>query len=245
MGGGVSAWKRALACMAAFALVGCADYTTRKAQNDPDINPDPYEGFNRAMFGVNKALDAAIIRPVTYVYRNTVPDGGQRAVTNFVHNLGSPVVFVNSVLQGDQQNSFATFWRFMVNTTFGVGGLFDVASEAGLKNRDADFGETLATWGVPSGNYLFLPVFGPGTERDTFGRVVDIFFNPTVWISPSWPSYAQFGLTVVDKRSTNWTLIEDTFKTSLDPYATFRSGYLQRRTSEISKVRQMCVSGAQ
>jgi len=221
-----------------LALAACADYTNEKALNDPDANSDPYEGFNRAMFGVNKALDTVLVKPVTDVYRFIVPETGRKMVDNFVSNLETPVVLVNSVLQGDQENTFATFWRFALNSSVGIGGLFDVASEGGLHNRSADFGQTMAVWGVGSGPYTYVPIFGPGTIRDSFGRIVDIAFNPLVWVHPTWYSYAQAGVTIVDRRSVYYNLIDDTYKSSLDPYATFRSGYLQKRTSDITKVKR-------
>lgn len=231
--------KRALCVLCAMTLAGCADYTNRQALKEPDVKADPNEGFNRAMFAIHNALDNVIIRPVTSVYRWAVPETPRGWVSNFVHNLGSPVFFVNSVLQGDPNNSFATFWRFSLNTTVGLGGLLDVASESGLKARDADFGQTLAVWGVPSGSYVFIPVFGPGTLRDTTGRFIDLAFNPTVWIHPTWYSYAQAGITIVDTRSRNYTLIDDINRSSLDPYATYRSGFLQRRTAVIKTARDV------
>lgn len=227
----------ALALASATLLGACADYTNQAALN-ADVEADPLEGFNRAMFGVNTALDKAVIRPVTYVYRGVVPEGGRESVSNFVNNIYSPVVLANSVLQGDQENSFATFWRFVVNTTFGIGGLFDVASTAGLKNRDADFGQTLAVWGAGSGPYLVLPILGPGTLRDSFGKGVDILINPVTWADEEWYGYALAGVTIVDTRSRNFTAIDDVYRTSLDPYVTFRSGYLQRRAREIRQAMQ-------
>ncbi len=229
--------KRAGIVMAVVLLCACTDYTNPQALNNPDANPEQYEGFNRAMFAVNNALDTVLIRPLTYVYRSVMPETGRKMVDNFVINLSSPVVFVNSVLQGDAQNSFGTFWRFTLNSTIGIGGLFDVASDAGIRTRHADFGETLYVWGVNSGPYTYVPIFGPGTTRDSMGRFVDLLFNPLVWVHPTWYSYAQAGVTVIDQRSIHYQLIEDTFRSSVDPYATFRSGYLQKRTAEIKKAK--------
>lgn len=220
------------------ALTGCADYTNpRSVASGNEKQADSQEGLNRAMFDVNNAIDTVVLRPITVAYRTVVPEEGRTMVSNFVRNLGSPVTFVNSILQGDQQNTFATFWRFAINSTVGIGGVFDVAAEAGLRNRDADFGQTMAVWGVGSGPYVFIPVIGPSTLRDTVGRVVDIFFNPLVYLDEAWPIYAQAGITLLDRRSQAHTLIDDTFRTSLDPYATFRSGYLQRRSAEIARAR--------
>lgn len=221
--------------MLATTLSSCADYTTREALDNPPENADPLEGFNRAMFAVNVGMDRAVIRPVTVVYRAVMPETGRNMVSNFLENLSAPVVFGNSVLQGDQQNSFATFWRFVINTTFGIGGLFDVASSAGLKNRDTDFGQTMAVWGVNSGAYLVLPILGPGTLRDSAGVGVDILMDPVTWMYEDWYSYAEAGARVVDRRSTYFKTFDDLYRSSLDPYVTFRSVYLQRRTAQIQE----------
>lgn len=222
-----------IALVASLSLSACADFTNQKVLDDADANPDSNESFNRAMYSVHNAVDTVLLRPVATGYRFVMPEKGREMVSNFVHNLGSPVFFANSVLQGDVNNSFATFWRFVVNTTMGVGGLFDVASSAGLKARDADFGQTMAVWGVPSGSYVFVPVMGPGTMRDSFGRVVDFMWNPSFWARDNGWTYAQTAITIVDKRSQVYTLVDDVNRTSVDPYATFRSGYLQKRVSEI------------
>lgn len=240
-------WRKTGAVLlttAALTLSACADYTNQKALSDPDLEADETESLNRVMYSIHKGIDTIALKPVTDVYRFVVPDPGKRMVSNFVRNIGSPVVFFNSVMQGDQQNSFATFWRFIINTTVGVGGLFDVAGEAGLKNRSADFGQTLAVWGVPSGSYTFLPLLGPGTVRDTFGRIPDVLMDPVTWYYYDWASYTEAGLAAVNARHTNYQVIEDTYRSSLDPYATFRSGYLQRRTAEINKARRRAPASA-
>ncbi len=241
--------RRSLTALAlGLSVTACADYTS---QNRPvtvsgeapedirDVNADPWEGFNRAMFRVNQALDTVIIRPLAYVYRSVVPDPGRKAVSNVLSNLGEPVDFFNSVFQGDVQNSFATFWRFAINTTVGIGGINDVATSAGLTARDADFGQTLALCGVNSGPYLYLPFFGPSTVRDAGGRGVDIALDPLTYTGGDWEwvSYARGGATAIDFRAQNMKLIDDINRTSLDPYVTYRSVFLQRRTAEIAKAR--------
>lgn len=230
--------RSAYALTAMCGLSSCADYTNQANVSRLEQQPDSLEGFNRAMGAVNTGLDKAVIRPVTVGYRFVVPETGRTMVSNFVKNIYSPVVFANSVMQGDQENSFGTFWRFVLNTTVGIGGLFDVAGSAGLKTRDADFGQTLAVWGVPSGPYLVLPIFGPGTLRDSFGRGVDIALNPVTWANEDWYGYTLAGMTIVDRRNANFKAIDDIYRTSLDPYVTFRSAYLQRRTYEINQARQ-------
>lgn len=241
----VKHWKRSLSALliASVALLpsGCADLTNPDRANveAERVTPiDPWEPFNRGMFELNTTIDGLVVKPLTQIYRGVVPQEGRDAVTNVLRNLGAPVNLVNSVLQGDVQNSFAVFWRFVLNSTFGLAGIRDFAGEdAQLYARNADFGQTLAVLGVPSGPYTFMPFFGPGTTRDTVGRIVDILMNPFSYADVPWPPIYTT-VTVLDRRSVNMSLIDDVFRDSLDPYATFRSGYLQRRASEIKKARK-------
>jgi phospholipid-binding lipoprotein MlaA len=136
------------------------------------------------------------------------------------------------------QNTFATFWRFVINSTFGIGGIFDVASEAGLKNRTADLGQTFGVHGADAGPYIMIPIMGPSNVRDALGRVGDIFFFPPNY-SSEWAVPLSIGaVSAVDARSNNMELIDGVYRSSLDPYATFRSGYMQRRVAEIKKAKE-------
>lgn len=228
-----------LAAAASLGLTACADYTntpnTAKVSMEDDADSDPLEPMNRAFFRGNKFLDTIILRPVSYVYKEVVPQGGQTAVSNFLDNLKSPVYFANSLLQGDVENSLATFWRFAVNSTWGIGGLFDVSKDAGLVARKADFGQTLATYGVPSGAYLVLPILGPGTLRDTSGRGVDLVFSPTTWADSNAYPIAESAANGVNFRSKNFKLLDELYNNSVDPYTTFKSAYLQRRSKEVGE----------
>jgi phospholipid-binding lipoprotein MlaA len=198
---------------------------------------DPWEPLNRAIFGFNRTVDTCLLRPVTSVYRFVVPASGREAVSNVLVNLYAPVTFANSILQVDPQNTFATFWRFVINTTFGIGGIFDVASEAGLKNRTTDLGQTFGIWGADEGPYFVIPVMGPSNVRDTFGVIGDIFFFPPNY-SQEWAVPLAIGATAaIDARSRNMDLIDDVYRTSLDPYATFRSGYMQKRAADIKRAK--------
>jgi len=195
---------------------------------------DPLEKLNRAMHQFNYAIDLILLKPVTKGYQFAVPKFGRQMVSNFVDNLYTPVVFGNSVLQGDPQNSFASMWRFILNTTFGMGGLIDFASSAGLKNRPADFGQTLAIYGVETGPYIVLPIVGPCNARDTLGRVADAFMNPFNYLGDG-VSAVTWTTTVIDMRSRNSKLIDDIYSSSLDPYATFRGGFTQKRAADIRR----------
>jgi phospholipid-binding lipoprotein MlaA len=209
----------------------------------PEEN-DPLESVNRGIFWFNRMFDQVLLKPITQGYRFVVPEKGREMVDNFVSNLYTPVVLVNSVMQRDPQNSFATGWRFILNTTFGVGGLFDFASAVGLHNRPADLGETMAFYGVGPGPYVYLPFIGPSDLRDSFGRLGDAFMMPTNY-APSWfkggdgywIEYGTWGLTAIDERSKNWSLINDLYSNSLDPYTTFRSAYTQKRASDIRRAK--------
>lgn len=217
-----------------------AAQTTPHAQADNGDNEtaahdiDPLEPLNRGVYRFNTTVDGVVLKPATMIYRGVVPEEGRTMVTHFLENLYSPVVFANSVLQADPQNSFTTLWRFLINTSFGIGGLFDVASEAGLKNRPADLGETFAFYGADTGPYIVLPIIGPSNTRDAFGRLGDAFMNPFNYVDTG-TSIALWTATAIDARSNNTKLIDSVYETSLDPYATFRSGYMQKRASEIKR----------
>ncbi|MDX1974708.1 MAG: VacJ family lipoprotein [Rickettsiales bacterium] len=228
------------------ALLGCALLSAAgctkipqdpKTQADQAADNDPLEPLNRVIFGFNRVVDVLILKPIVIVYQGVMPNKGQEMVSNAVENLYAPVVLGNSILQGDVQNSFATFWRFAVNTMWGVGGLFDVATTAGLTNRKTDFGQTLGVYGFESGPYLVLPLLGPSSIRDGVGRLGDIAMNPISYTDDS-IAYTVAAVTIVDTRSNNDKLFEDIFTNSLDPYATFRSGFLQKRAADIRRAKQ-------
>ncbi len=229
--------------VAALPMLGaCADYTSPDnsilLQDEAEVDPDPWEKFNRGMFKVHTVLDTALVRPVAQAYRTVVPELGREGVSNVLENLRSPIDFVNSLLQGDVENSFAVFWRFALNTTFGFGGIRDfAAADAHLRARPADFGQTLAVYGVGSGPYLFLPLLGPSTLRDTGGRGADTAFDPVTYAGDDWRwlAYAKAGMMGIDFRAQNMELIDNITRNSLDPYVTYRSGYLQHRANSIRK----------
>jgi len=196
---------------------------------------DPLEGFNRAMHSFNEVVDNIVLGPVAKIYKAVLPQYAQNRVYNFLDNVEAPVVFINSLLQGDPQNLFVTFWRFVFNTTLGVGGIFDIATELGVPQRsDEDFGQTLGVWGVGQGAYLELPIIGPSSLRDAPGRVIDIFLNPFTYALEPAESVAIGVTRAVDTRARLDRYIDQVNTTSLDPYATFRSLYLQRRAALVS-----------
>lgn len=219
------------------------DYVSADAAGDDYLNErpagisDPLEGFNRGIFTVNKGLDTVILRPVSQVYKFVVPEFGRHRVTDFLTNLNEPIVTLNSVLQGNPQNAFVSFWRFVFNSTLGVFGVFDIATHLGVpEEHSEDFGQTLAVWGVGEGPYLVLPLLGPSNLRDTAGLPVDFYANPFQHILKNHINYKINAARIIDVRTRYGKLIDDTYDSSLDPYATFRSLYLQRRHAMINNL---------
>lgn len=202
---------------------------------------DPLEPLNRQIFAVNQALDVVLLRPVAVVYRDVVPEGGKRVVNNFVSNLRLPFTVINDVLQGQWDRAGSGTVRFVLNSTFGIGGLFDMATPRGYPHHDEDFGQTLATWGVGDGPYLVLPLVGPSNFRDTVGLGVQYFGDP-VSVAVRATDYedwlwARTGLEVVNTRYQFLGPLDDLEKNSLDFYASMRSLYRQRRTDAIANGR--------
>ena len=201
---------------------------------------DPLEPSNRFFYRVNDGLDTYVLRPVAVAYRDVVPGAVRRPIHNVLSNISTPVVFVNDVLQAKPRRAGTSMMRFLINSTAGIGGLFDVASDIGYPSHDSDFGVTLALWGVGSDPFLFLPVLGPSNPRDATGFGADIALDPLTYASfggSATLNVARFGLAAVDARERNIDTIDSIKKTALDPYATFRSLYRQNRASEIDKVR--------
>ena len=200
---------------------------------------DPLEKFNRGVWGVNRAADKVVIRPVTMVYRAVAPKPVRSGVSNFFSNVSEPWSFVNNLLQGKPKRAVRNLGRFVVNTTLGIGGLFDVASKEGIQAAPEDFGQTLAKWGVNGGPYLVLPLLGPSTLRDGVGSGVAFAADPVnVGIRESNVSntatLAYRAVQVIDTRSQIIDVGGDAFlNSSLDAYATARSAYLQRRRAAI------------
>lgn len=219
---------------------GCAtapDPTDREAEVEYQQINDPGEPTNRAVFAVNQVLDKGVLKPAAGMYRDLVPPAVRTGVGNALNNLRSPVIFFNDVLQGEMRRAGVTFMRFVINTTIGIGGLGDPASDMGFPYHSEDFGQTLAAWGIGEGPFVMLPVFGPSNPRDAVGLVVDFLVDPiNMWATNTdrdYIIYARGATRAVDERARNYDLLEDLERSSLDFYATIRSLYRQRRTDEI------------
>jgi len=197
---------------------------------------DPFEDLNRPIFNVNITLDRWIMRPITRMYMEA-PRPARDGVSNMLDNLDNPIIFVNDLLQGEMSRAGATFGRFFINSIFGIAGFFDVADAMGLPGHDEDFGQTLASYGVPAGPYLMLPLFGPSNLRDVTGRIVDTGINPATDVSssfiPEGMSTTRSLVNAVDARSKTINDTEALEETSLDLYAAVRSFYHQNREFEI------------
>jgi phospholipid-binding lipoprotein MlaA len=191
---------------------------------------DPWEKTNRQFFLVGGALDVAIVRPVAIFYKRATPRPAREGVHNVISNLNEPGAFINHVLQLRPTPAAGTLGRFVLNSTVGIGGLFDVASGAGLPERETNFGQTLARYGVRRGPYVFLPVLGPSTVRDSAGRVVDIFLDPFFYIRFDGSGYfvgSREVLAAVDARAEADPALKAVTENATDPYAALRSAYLQ------------------
>ncbi|NDF11291.1 MAG: VacJ family lipoprotein [Proteobacteria bacterium] len=197
---------------------------------------DPAENVNRGTYDFNVGLDKATLRPIAKGYKKVVPEYARDRVDNFLTNLSEPVSMLNSIAQGDFDQSFVTFWRFIINTTFGIGGLFDQAQYAGLERREEGFDQTLGSYGVGEGPYVMLPVFGPSSARGVVGKVVDAVTNPFNYAAMP-VTLARTGSDAVNARTKNLDLIEDIEATSFDPYATIRSAYIQNTEKNVQEGR--------
>ncbi len=196
---------------------------------------DPFETVNRGTFLVNDVLDSFLFRPLAIGYRFVTTEGIRRSMRNFFLNLGAPVVLANDLLQLEIGDAGVTTTRFVINSTIGVLGLFEMAENFGYPPHHADFGQTLHSYGAQPGAYLVLPILGPSTARDGVGTAVDLIFDPLFWLLEPLP---KFGIAVADGTTRRETLIEtldDLKAASVDYYSALRSAYYQSRAVELRK----------
>lgn len=224
-----------LAANVTFAATG----TTLDVDDNPDAITsvqDPYEGFNRAMFAFNDKVDIFILKPVATVYDTIMPRPLNQGVHNFFTNLAVLPTLANDLLQVNFYQAANDFWRFAINTTVGIGGLFDVASRIGLKNYTNDFGLTLTNWGWRKSNYLVLPFLGPNTFRDGGGVFVDYYgFSVYPRIRPQSLGYGIYGLGVIDRRAQLLKFQSIMEEAALDKYIFVRNAYMQRRAYQVEE----------
>lgn len=227
---GVSAVKNilkaaAVAVCAVGLLSGCATTGTTTANNPKD----PWEGFNRAMFSFNEGLDTAVIKPVAQGYEYVTPTPVNDGITNFFANIADVFIGVNNLLQGKPGDAASDLGRFLINSTLGVLGFFDVASHGGFEKHEEDFGQTFGKWGMGPGPYVVLPVFGPRTLRDTGGLIVDTAVDPVSHVRNVPTRNSLLALRIVDTRADLLPADKVIEAAALDKYSYLRDAYLQRR----------------
>ena len=208
----------------AIALTGCA--TTGDAR-------DPFEGFNRAMFSFNDAIDQAALKPAATAYQNAVPLVVQIGVGNFFGNIGDVWTAVNNLLQGKMADGFNDMWRVIVNSTFGLGGLIDIGANVGMAKHNEDFGQTLGVWGVASGPYVVLPFLGSTTLRDGLALPIDVQGDLWSYKRPVHVRNAGAVLRIVDQRAVVLDATDLIEAAALDRYEFIRDGFLQRRENNV------------
>jgi phospholipid-binding lipoprotein MlaA len=230
--------------LAALALTGCASQpkpaNSADAADAEQVN-DPYENTNRFFYRVNDAIDTYSLKPLAQGYVYITPQPVRTGVHNTLDNLGFPILFANDVAQANPKRAGTTFMRFIINSTAGVLGVFDVAKELGYREHDTDFGITLALWGVPEGPFLYLPIIGPSSPRAVTGFAVDQGLDPFAYVPHGIYlrtfAWAKFGLGAIDTRSRYLTDLDKVKQNALDPYATFRSLYRQNTQSQVDTAR--------
>jgi phospholipid-binding lipoprotein MlaA len=244
-----SFYRRLIVVLAALTLVaGCASQPKPASDGwsgsddlefaDVDTENDPLELLNRFTFAFNLMLDTMVFQPVAATYRFLLPAKARNSVRNTVRNLRSPLIFVNDVLQGEFERAETTLVRFLVNSTIGILGLFDVAADMGYPYHNEDFGQTLGAHGVGEGFYLVLPIFGPSSPRDGIGMLVDYYLDPIAYAADAADIedllLARTVADGIDTRARNIETIDDLKRDSIDFYARVRSLYRQSRANDIN-----------
>ncbi|MBT5072706.1 MAG: VacJ family lipoprotein [Kordiimonadaceae bacterium] len=223
-------------------------FMTSCAKRPPESNPearltydeanDPLEPMNRQIFAFNMMFDEAIVEPTARLYRMWGPPDIRDGISNFVNNWQEPVTFANDILQAEPKRAQNSFSRFLINSTFGLLGVFDTAANWGLDPHDEDFGQSFAVWGIPEGPFIMLPLLGPSNARDFSGFMVDFFYDPvSLWLNHKNWTYVRYGrlaLRGLIYREENLETLDDLSNSSTDFYATLRSGYRQLRLYEIN-----------
>lgn len=222
---------RALAFLLfAPALAGCASIESWSAT-------DPLEGFNRKMFWINQKLDRNAALPAAVFYKSSVPEGFRDGLHNVFSNVGMPITFANDILQGEFTRAGVAAERFAINTTMGVLGVMDPATDMGLPLQSEDFGQTLGVYGVPAGPYVVLPLLGAALPRDALGRIyIDHYFSPLSYFDYSGRYYVSLGARVfstIDGRARVIDDLHDIERNSVDYYAAMRDIYIKRREDQV------------
>lgn len=229
--------------MALLSLSGCATRPTDPQElADYNARNDPYESTNRFFYRVNNTADRYTLKPVAKAYVAVVPEPVRNGVHRALGNFASPSIFANDVLEGKPRRAGDTFMRFLINSTVGVAGVFDVASGWGYPLHEANGGMTLANWGVPSGPYLYLLGLGPSSPRALTGFGMDIGLSPLSYVPRGYGlltlNWALYGVGVVDARAQVLDALDQVNRDALDPYATLRSLYRQHSEGQVAALRE-------
>jgi phospholipid-binding lipoprotein MlaA len=209
--------------IAAAALFGAAAVSAQEPANDP------LEPVNRAIFSFNDAVDRAVLAPVARGYQRVVPELVRQGVSNFFGNFGDGWSAINNLLQGKGEAAATMTMRVATNTLFGIGGIFDVASEAGMERRSEDFGQTLGWWGMPPGPYVVWPLLGPSNVRDSLGKPLDMAWSPSAAVNDSTVGVSLSMLNLVDTRAGLLSATNVVEGIALDKYSFIRDAYVARR----------------
>ena len=215
----------AIALVAVSLISGCASTSNPK---------DPYEGFNRAMFSFNDKVDEVALKPVATVYKTALPSFVQTGVGNFFGNIGDVWIAANNLMQGKVEDGMSDVARVMINSSFGIIGVLDIASEAGLPKHNEDFGQTLGKWGFNSGPYVVLPLLGSSTVRDTVALPADLSADPWGYKYPVHVRNLGYGARAIDRRAAALDAGDLIEAAALDKYEFVRDAYLQRRESQVN-----------
>lgn len=218
----------ALTCLLAFSTSALAD---SPAEADPR---DPWEGYNRAVFGFNKGVDSMFLRPMAETYDTLTPAVVDQGISNFFSNIGDIRNSFNNFLQGKPDEGVNSLARLLINSTVGLLGLIDVATDIGIHKSEEDFGQTLGAGGAEPGPYFVLPFLGPSTVRDAIGKPVDFALNPFTWADDSDVRAGAMGLQAVNYRAGLMAAEEAVEGITEDEYALIRNAYLDQREFEVS-----------
>ena len=219
--------RSALVAIAALGISGCASVPAEERAEH-----DPWESLNRGVYGFNDAVDRVTLKPIARGYVKVLPEPVRNSITNFSRNLATPNSALNNFLQGKGADGMSELARFLLNSTFGLAGLIDIGSIAGLERNSEDFGQTAAVWGVPAGPYVVIPFLGPRTLRETFTLPLDILADRLTRYDDASVRTKLWALRLIELRARVLPL-EDLLQDSADPYVTVRESYLQNREFEI------------
>ena len=231
----MSSLKRFFLLFISASMIGCASIPAGSERSPSD----PWESFNRSVFAFNEGLDDYLLKPITKGYRFILPKPAQQGIDNFFGNYRDIYTSANNLLQGNFSMAFSDLMRVVVNTIFGLGGFIDMATPGGLEKHKADFGQTFGVWGIPSGPYVVLPIFGPSSVRDTFGTAADLETDYLFRLLPDVALRNSLtALRVVNARNTYFEAGDLLEGAAIDKYTFTRDAYIQRRQYQIDQAKE-------